>query len=522
MTSISKKIDKWFIDVTKSDQLPPQTRHHWAPETAGENDEDVPLQPSNLTPHARATVTPLHDGEEYQREWQDSMDAMQNRSDPSDCSVFHAGWKMNNVETKGPGNDGRANMVVQAVVDAGVSVYLALSHHFWSLGGANPNDEFIANVGIETAALDNRFGDAGSIHQKFTVFNRPSGAHGIVGSVDIAEERWGKRGHSEEASRPTLPPTHDMGVRIEGPAVADLSWAFIERWNDQSRDYDYGKLQQHPGQESPPLIPGRFEPSSSSSQNRNHRVQVLLTYGLYNNYSWGERGGGELTAWVSYLNSIKTANDLIYIEDQYFAPFGDSSSAMWYEDQGLREYCPIFQLQRAIEENDVSVICVTNRETNSTFLDSKRNYGIERLRAAANDSDNNGEFHVAFLNNGDRDIYVHSKLMLCDDEFSLIGSTNINMRSMTHDGELQVGILDENESFTEQYRRDLWQEHLQQSFGGDLGTQVGHFADGVANSRGNLRPYPEIEDGSITWERQGGLDEVYGGPEQDILREGGS
>jgi len=74
-------------------------------------------------------------------------------------------------------------------------------------------------------------------------------------------------------------------------------------------------------------------------------------------------------------------------------------------------------------------------------------------------------------------IYVHSKLMIVDDQKMIIGSQNINDRSLlgSRDSEIGVTFLDDKEKidvpfdskkvtvskFIHEYRLRLWNEHLQ-------------------------------------------------------------
>jgi phosphatidylserine/phosphatidylglycerophosphate/cardiolipin synthase-like enzyme len=72
-----------------------------------------------------------------------------------------------------------------------------------------------------------------------------------------------------------------------------------------------------------------------------------------------------------------------------------------------------------------------------------------------------GDFTIAYPESGGMAFFVHSKVMICDDEFVLIGSANINQRSMTHDSEIQLGIVDANNEFARNLRKTLLGEHLQ-------------------------------------------------------------
>ena len=66
-------------------------------------------------------------------------------------------------------------------------------------------------------------------------------------------------------------------------------------------------------------------------------------------------------------------------------------------------------------------------------------------------------------------IYVHSKMMLVDDTYIIIGSANINQRSMagTRDTEIAVGCFQPNimnQGEVRKFRLSLWAEHLKVSF----------------------------------------------------------
>ncbi|POA81151.1 phospholipase D-like domain-containing protein [Pseudomonas protegens] len=57
-----------------------------------------------------------------------------------------------------------------------------------------------------------------------------------------------------------------------------------------------------------------------------------------------------------------------------------------------------------------------------------------------------------------RDIYVHSKLLVVDDVFSLLSSANINTRSMHTDSEL--GLAAPDAELAKNWRDELWNLHL--------------------------------------------------------------
>ncbi|CAM6095005.1 unnamed protein product [Calypogeia fissa] len=115
-------------------------------------------------------------------------------------------------------------------------------------------------------------------------------------------------------------------------------------------------------------------------------------------------------------------------------------------------------------------------------------------------------------------IYIHSKGMIIDDEFVILGSANINQRSMdgSRDTEIAMGAYQPHHSWAQAlkhprgqiygYRMGLWAEHLaflDQSFEDPSSLECVHkvneaaekyweqyVADEVTDLRGHLLPYP--------------------------------
>jgi phosphatidylserine/phosphatidylglycerophosphate/cardiolipin synthase-like enzyme len=204
-------------------------------------------------------------------------------------------------------------------------------------------------------------------------------------------------------------------------------------------------------------------PISSPSVAGPHSVQVLHTYGISSSppgYSWSPVG--EFTVWAAYLKAIKKACKYIYIEDQYFLPF-DWPLSLRSSIGPIRNSDIIYQLGEAIKRGvRVAVLVPSNAEdTGHIYQKYQRDMGVNYLNRIAIDT--TGDFIIASLHNGTSPIYVHSKLMICDDEYVAIGSANICQRSMTHDSELHVGIVDSDNKFAKEFRKKLWSEHLNRS-----------------------------------------------------------
>jgi phosphatidylserine/phosphatidylglycerophosphate/cardiolipin synthase-like enzyme len=153
--------------------------------------------------------------------------------------------------------------------------------------------------------------------------------------------------------------------------------------------------------------------------------------------------------------AIKRARRYIYIEDQY----------LWYAKLGT-------ELFDALTANpELRVIIVLDGST--TFIAPEYYARGDRARYLVlrplHDNFPN-RVHVFTLaishHMSTAKIYkLHSKLIIVDDIFATVGSANMGQRSMTHDSELNVFVLDGRiEDGARKFARDLrirlWAEHL--------------------------------------------------------------
>jgi phosphatidylserine/phosphatidylglycerophosphate/cardiolipin synthase-like enzyme len=271
---------------------------------------------------------------------------------------------------------------------------------------------------------------------------------------------------------------------VEGPAVADIERTFVERWNDSSRTRNW------PFEATDPDQPVITEPIGTYAPTGSHSVQVLRTYGVGQySYSWADAPGkGEFSIWASTLNAIKKAETYIYIEDQTFLTFGWPASCDDIFNPARMAKDLIYQLGEALERGVRVGVIISNKDS-IPFEIFQRNYSLNFLNSIA--SNHNSNFFVGYLHNGSDVIYVHSKMFIVDDEFALIGSANFDQRSMTHDGELKIGIIDENNQFVKTLRSELYHEHSQQPAASvdDPVIAFDSMKSYVASGTGRLRNY---------------------------------
>ena len=93
--------------------------------------------------------------------------------------------------------------------------------------------------------------------------------------------------------------------------------------------------------------------------------------------------------------------------------------------------------------------------------------------------------HVCTLtaSNAWKEVYIHSKVTIIDDVFTVISSANLNTRSMQVDTEL--GIFTENGAVARKLRKDLWKLHTRDL--NKANNAAGKF-DNVANPEGMNDP----------------------------------
>lgn len=491
MADVNTLVSKWFIDTSgarplldlpasekKKHWFPPQTRHAGA----------------NLQDHTTGNdVTPLVDAENIFPAWRDGIVGLTNNH--ANAQLFHSGWIMDDITiTQGT----KLRPLLKKLTDKTDDVYAALSDH-WT--NASQNREFANSLGIDTAAVDSRYPDLGSNHAKYTVFADGTDDFAVVGSADFWTPALAVRTHD------TLGGQHEFSVELRGPAVADVQQSFLNRWNDPTRDDTKGNLW-HPVEKSTvgsflgpydvwtEKTPPELDANTTTTRTTGtHAVQVLQTFGIDHDdetYSWANGSGGEFTVWAARLRALSKATDYVYVEDQYFVPFGVPGTTFYKLAMKAGHKWAPFTLLRERIEAGVDVFVVTNPELDGKFADTAayaRTEGLVELRDAAKKPDS-GRFVVATLEVNSKVVNTHAKLLLCDDEYVALGSANFNRRSATNDGELQLGIVDGDETLVPSIRRDVWAEHLgvSESSLADLDAAKTTFADRVEHSKGRVRP----------------------------------
>nr|CAB3502214.1 unnamed protein product [Digitaria exilis] len=309
------------------------------------------------------------------------------------------------------------------------------------------------------------FQETGTIfthHQKTVIVDADAGNNtrkivAFVGGLDLCGGRYDTPRHmlfrtlhtfhkddyynpnfAVEDARGPREPWHDLHSKIDGPAAYDVLKNFEERWLKASKRSGTKKL----------------------TKSRN---DTLL--------------------WIEKIPDIAAIDDDVYSDDndperwdvQIFRSI-DSNSVKGFpkdprEATSKKETMQMMYeiIYKALEEVGLSgkyepqdylnFFCLGNREAEDTSCSSS---GSSSANNPQDQARKNGRFMV----------YVHSKGMIVDDEYVIIGSANINQRSMegTRDTEIAMGAYQPQHTWANTlsaprgqifgYRMSLWAEHI--------------------------------------------------------------
>ena len=318
-------------------------------------------------------------------------------------------------------------------------------------------------------------------------------------------------------------PWHDVHSKIEGPAARDVLENFEERWQKQAKAKGSSLIQLSDQPSKLQLILDC--PAPLASAHDKWRVQLLrsinsdsakfLSRNLRSLLSMkGKQTDDSIHR--AYVHHIRRAKKFIYIENQYFI----GSSHQWLREitSKARNLIP-YELAKAIcnkiqknerfaayvvlpmfpegDPHSAAVQEVLDWQCNTMEMIYKKiantikSKGIDALptdylnfyclgnREADVPSDlaqpPQNSFAAMLRNSRRHMIYVHSKMMIVDDEIIILGSANINQRSMGGNRDTEIAICAFQPYHTIEYcngklprsdiygfRMALWAEHTNQ------------------------------------------------------------
>jgi len=272
--------------------------------------------------------------------------------------------------------------------------------------------------------LDRRARPTHTHHQKAIVID---GQIAYVGGMDLTSfggDRWDTPTHPLRVG----PNWHDVQLRLQGEAVADVEANFRQRWGAVT------------GEEAPPQ---RLHTLESTWQTP---VQIVRTIPPHT-YPFAPRG--EFGIHHAYLRALRGARRLIYLENQYlWSPHVmDALLALLAEppDPAFRIVLVLpAQAEDGKFDNDQHVARLRDVDADRGLIGiyCPYTYGI-------------GPGQRAFTY---RPTYVHAKVAIVDDTWCTVGSANLNERGLITDTELNAVVRDA--AVARAMRLELWSEHL--------------------------------------------------------------
>jgi phosphatidylserine/phosphatidylglycerophosphate/cardiolipin synthase-like enzyme len=288
-----------------------------------------------------------------------------------------------------------------------------------------------------TLKLDGAHPIAASHHQKIVVIDD---ALAFCGGIDITSERWDRRDHSDADPGRRRPdgtaygPWHDATSALDGPAAKAMGDLARERWHLATGEH--------------------LEPVACETDPWPHSLaptfqRVGLGIARTVPKMEGQAEAHEIEQ--MYLDLIASAKRYIYAESQYFASRKIARA-----------------IAQRLSEPDGPEIVVINPKTAEGWLepiamDSARARLVEALERI----DKRRRFRLYHPQTaGGEPIYVHAKVLIVDDHWLRVGSSNFNNRSMRLDTECDVIVAaDQADSGSARatianLRDDLLAEHL--------------------------------------------------------------
>jgi phosphatidylserine/phosphatidylglycerophosphate/cardiolipin synthase-like enzyme len=245
----------------------------------------------------------------------------------------------------------------------------------------------------------------------------------FVGGIDMTDLAGDRHDVPEHPARRKLG-WHDVGTRIEGPAVLDVSAHFAMRWREVT------------GEElsPPPVTSAAPRPGPST-------VQIVRTVSE-DMYKSVPRGDFRIVE--AYLRAIRGARRFIYLENQF----------LW----AVEIVDALVERIRRPPSGDFRLVVLLPASANNGQDDTRG-----QLAVLADADDGAGRFLATTIRSrtGDRDdpLYVHAKVGIVDDRWMTIGSANLNAHSLFNDTEMN--LVTDDAQLARATRERLWAEHLE-------------------------------------------------------------
>jgi cardiolipin synthase len=281
-------------------------------------------------------------------------------------------------------------------------------------------------------------------HQKSWLIDAGDAAEvAFVGGINLDHASVTDRAHAPKEHGNV----HDVYLELHGPAATDVHHNFVQRWNEAS------EAAREDGSWPPSGDAGYLEfPSELSQAAGDVPVQISRTVqaGRYRDDTPTSGGkafaihGGEFSIYEQYIGAIDAARTSIYVEDQAIG----SPNIVGHLKQAL--------------DRGVHVIFLLPGRCHPAYAEARSQPALSPFFELVAGLDAYPSFSMAAIDSVEADgspheIYVHAKIMLVDDAWLTIGSTNTADRSFRTDTELNASIW--HPRTARDLRCDLFAEH---------------------------------------------------------------
>ncbi len=266
----------------------------------------------------------------------------------------------------------------------------------------------------------------GSHHQKFVVID---GKIAIVGGIDLTV-------HSKSPSK-----WHDVSVRIFGKGVNGVEKNFVDRWNNEKSDNQ----------------------KSLTLNNKSKDSDLCKTILTLPSWYWDKNE--ILDEYISLINNAKKS---IYLENQYIREPKIAEALLNAVKKGIKTTIVIPTLPEEIEHdgnkpqlhNKISVYI--QYKMLKTLTTQNEDTLTVPYQTSSNFKDKpNKRLQILSPSKKNRP-YIHAKIMIVDGEYSIIGSANLNGKSLRGDSDSEICASISDKDFAQrlaskiQSRSDTW------------------------------------------------------------------
>jgi phosphatidylserine/phosphatidylglycerophosphate/cardiolipin synthase-like enzyme len=267
-----------------------------------------------------------------------------------------------------------------------------------------------------TCALDRHERPMHCHHEKLVIVDDELAFVGGIDLTDFAGDRLDRAGHPARGRLGW----HDVATVLRGPVVADVARHFAMRWREVTRE--------------------RLPEPGEAGRAGDEELQIVRTVpeSIYQALP-----RGEFSILESYLGALRSAQRLIYLENQF----------LW----SAEVVAVLRDKLRSPPHDRFRLLLVLPARPNSGADDTTGQLGLLA------DADGGAGRMLACtryaVTGGATDrIYVHAKVGIVDDRWLTVGSANLNEHSLFNDSEMNV--VSHSPALARDTRVRLWSEHL--------------------------------------------------------------